>query len=139
GRRGFLKAVCLGGEYNYISSTAFLRMLYAMARGYVKGYDCSKYSVVSLDDSLIPVEELDEGDWYAVVAPLKGWRYDWRERVWVKNGVRFRHMHYFTLEIFERGVYSNLNVENRDVVDVGAFVGDTAIYFASRGARRVIA
>ncbi|MGC9113371.1 FkbM family methyltransferase [Acidilobus sp.] len=32
-----------------------------------------------------------------------------------------------------------LNVEGRSVLDVGAFVGDSAIYFALRGARRVVA
>ncbi|ADL19061.1 predicted SAM-dependent methyltransferase [Acidilobus saccharovorans 345-15] len=35
--------------------------------------------------------------------------------------------------------YVMLNVEGRSVLDVGAFVGDSAIYFALRGARRVVA
>src|SRR5579859_2299559 len=36
-------------------------------------------------------------------------------------------------------MYKDLNVRDRDVLDVGANVGDTAIYFALKGARRVIA
>jgi FkbM family methyltransferase len=35
--------------------------------------------------------------------------------------------------------YGVVNVVGRDIVDVGAFVGDTALYFVSRGARRVFA
>ena len=42
-------------------------------------------------------------------------------------------------EIFEYGDYDALNVNGRVVVDVGAFVGDSAIYFALKGAKRVIA
>ncbi|WP_052307195.1 FkbM family methyltransferase [Thermogladius calderae] len=42
-------------------------------------------------------------------------------------------------EIFITRVYEKLNVAGRVVVDVGAFVGDSAIYFAVRGAEKVIA
>jgi methyltransferase, FkbM family len=35
--------------------------------------------------------------------------------------------------------YSVVDVRNRDVVDVGAFVGDTAVYFIKRGAHKVLA
>jgi len=40
-------------------------------------------------------------------------------------------------EIFIKEIYRPLNVEDRVVVDIGAFVGDTAIYFALRGAKHV--
>jgi FkbM family methyltransferase len=36
-------------------------------------------------------------------------------------------------------MYKSLGVKNRVVVDIGAFVGDSPIYFALRGAKRVIA
>jgi len=42
-------------------------------------------------------------------------------------------------ENFLGGAYDDLVVGGRVVVDVGAFVGDSAIYFALRGARSVIA
>jgi len=32
-----------------------------------------------------------------------------------------------------------VDVKNKSVVDIGAFVGDTAIYFAIKGAEKVIA
>jgi FkbM family methyltransferase len=37
------------------------------------------------------------------------------------------------------GMYGMLDVAGRDVLDVGANIGDSALYFASRGAKRVIA
>ncbi len=41
--------------------------------------------------------------------------------------------------VFFRGEYASLQVRGRTVVDVGAAIGDTAIYFALNGAARVIA
>jgi FkbM family methyltransferase len=43
------------------------------------------------------------------------------------------------LENFVGGAYDDLDVGGRTIVDVGAGVGDTAILFSLRGARRVIA
>ncbi|MDG6908717.1 MAG: hypothetical protein JRN20_23365, partial [Nitrososphaerota archaeon] len=40
-------------------------------------------------------------------------------------------------EMFEQGVY-DCSVEGKTVVDIGSSVGDSPIYFASKGARRVI-
>jgi len=42
-------------------------------------------------------------------------------------------------ENFLGGVYDDLDVSGKTVVDVGAGVGDTAMLFALRGARRIIA
>ncbi|MEM4056966.1 MAG: FkbM family methyltransferase [Thermoplasmatales archaeon] len=41
-------------------------------------------------------------------------------------------------EVFFDEVYNFLKVEGKDVIDIGANIGDTAIYFAIKGARKVI-
>jgi FkbM family methyltransferase len=41
--------------------------------------------------------------------------------------------------VFVEDVYRWLPVEGKDVLDVGASIGDSPLYFAARGARRVIA
>ncbi|MEM3771622.1 MAG: FkbM family methyltransferase [Candidatus Micrarchaeia archaeon] len=41
--------------------------------------------------------------------------------------------------VFYREEYKNLDVKNKTVIDIGASIGDTAIYFALKGARNVIA
>lgn len=53
--------------------------------------------------------------------------------------VIFKHMYGPLLEVFDKGEFRHVNVKGMDVVDVGAFVGDSAVYFALRGAKRVIA
>jgi len=42
-------------------------------------------------------------------------------------------------EVFVMEIYSRLNVAGKDVLDIGAFLGDTAIYFALKGARKIYA
>lgn len=41
--------------------------------------------------------------------------------------------------VFATGIYNSLDVRGRVVIDVGASIGDSAIYFAIRGAERVYA
>jgi len=51
----------------------------------------------------------------------------------------FEFLYDIVFENFIGGAYSDVDVRDRTVVDVGAGVGDTAILFSLRGARRVIA
>lgn len=51
----------------------------------------------------------------------------------------FEFLHDIVHENFIGGAYDTLNVANKTVVDIGVGVGDTAILFALRGARRIIA
>jgi len=74
-----------------------------------------------------------------LLATVLDWQYDESCNCWVKNGVRVKFMHSMILEAIDYCVYGAVNVRGRDVVDVGAYIGDTAIYFALKGARRVIA
>jgi tRNA/tmRNA/rRNA uracil-C5-methylase (TrmA/RlmC/RlmD family) len=50
--------------------------------------------------------------------------------------IRDRAMIY---ETFIKQMYSVVDVRGKTVIDIGAYVGDTAIYFVLRGARKVIA
>lgn len=40
-------------------------------------------------------------------------------------------------EVFARGVYSELNFEGKDVIDIGTALGDTVVYFGLFGAKNV--
>ena len=52
---------------------------------------------------------------------------------------RFKELRYPILFTFITNIYGLLNVRNKIVIDVGAYIGDSAIYFALRGAKKVIA
>jgi len=67
------------------------------------------------------------------------WVYDNSCKCYVRNNVKFKQIHRAIYHVFDCGDYESLNVNGKVVIDVGAFVGDSAIYFILRGARRVIA
>ncbi|MGD2065927.1 MAG: FkbM family methyltransferase, partial [Candidatus Bathyarchaeota archaeon] len=43
------------------------------------------------------------------------------------------------LETYRNNSYGQYNLKNKTVVDVGAFIADSSIYFATKGAKKVIA
>jgi len=66
------------------------------------------------------------------------WVYDNSCNCYVRNNVRFKQIHWTIYQVFDCGEYEPSNVKDRVVVDIGAYVGDSAIYFALKGARKVI-
>lgn len=67
------------------------------------------------------------------------WKYDTLYGCWVRGNVKFKYWHNNILQIFDYGHWDGLDVEGKVVVDIGAFIGDSSIYFALRGAKKVIA
>lgn len=129
---------CLDGGIDAIAPDIYRTLAQASAMGIVKTVLCEKRVMIPRDGSWIPYTEFLMGTGI-LEALAQGWRYDYSGKYWYKGGVRFRHMHSPILEVFEYGSYEDLEVSGRVVVDVGAFVGDSPIYFVLRGARLVIA
>jgi len=138
-KKRYITVKCVDNCVSEAPLMAFTRLLYAQKMNVIRRYDCCKGVVELINGASIPIDEVANGDVYALVAPLRGWKFDENEKMWLKYGVRFRHMYYSILEIFDEGVYEVVNCKDKDVIDVGAFVGDSAIYFILKGAKRVIA
>ena len=88
----------------------------------------------------VPLKEMDHvarGAEAVLRAIESGWIY--RGQYWEKGDVKFVHMRWPIIETFEEGQYDVMDVKGRHVVDVGAFIGDSAIRFALRGAEKVYA
>jgi len=112
------------------------------SRGLIRLIECNghKAVVIYASEIQVPIQEFEKSNACAIDLAVKnGWVYDLTNGFWFKNSVKFRHMYWFILDIFDYGEYESLNVVGRVVVDVGAYVGDSAIYFALKGAKRVIA
>ena len=85
--------------------------------------------------SLREIEIFGLGD---VIKSLKfGWLY--YKNYWEKNNIRFKNMYFPIYEVFEEEEYKFLNVKDKNVLDIGAFVGDSSIYFILKGAKKVYA
>ncbi|AGJ62259.1 SAM-dependent methyltransferase [Sulfolobus islandicus LAL14/1] len=68
----------------------------------------------------------------------RGWKYENGIIEKSDGSVKFKYTSYSVLEVFEENVYGNTNVSNKEVIDIGANVGDSSIYFALKGAKKVI-
>ena len=86
----------------------------------------------------LPLKEIEILGFGNIIKLLKaGWLY--YENYWEKNNVKFKHLYYAIYDVFEEEDYKFLNVKDKNVLDIGAFVGDSAIYFILKGAKKVYA
>jgi hypothetical protein len=139
---GFLRVdsigvVCRDGSKGLIPARAYGVLVNDYYNGYVTNYDCREGIATYMNKVRVPIEEVRLRGSLGIVV-RNGWVYDMVGRFWLRGNVRFRHMYRSILEVFDYGEYEPLGVEGRVVVDVGAFVGDSTIYFALKGADRVI-
>ncbi len=120
-----------------LSPEGFERFVGRFSRGFTKSIECvnGRLLVNGVEVNRIDDVIRDTKTW----AKVLGWVYDMVNGFWFKGNAKFRHMYWLIIEIFHYGVYESLGVEGRVVVDVGAFIGDSAIYFALKGAKRVLA
>jgi FkbM family methyltransferase len=95
---------------------------------------------VLLNDEIhfIPVENLS---YYSIDELLSYLRKGWEcwGSYWEKGKAKFKHIYYSITRIFEEKKWDFLNVQNKSVLDIGAFVGDSSIYFILKGAKKVYA
>ena len=86
----------------------------------------------------VPLKEIENVGISITIKLLKsGWLY--YKNYWEKNGVKFKHLYNAINETFEEKQWDFLNVQNKSVLDIGAFVGDSPIYFILKGAKKVYA
>jgi len=133
-----IRVTCKDGSRSIISMRAYGVLVNDYYDGYVTNYDCREGIATYVNKVRVPIGELKKSSDIGL-AVEKGWAYDMVYTFWLKDGMKFRHMYWPIIEIFHYGEYEPLDVNGRVVVDVGAYIGDSAIYFALKGAKRVIA
>jgi FkbM family methyltransferase len=120
-----------------LSPETFERVVSRFSRGLFKSIECVNGRLLVNGVEVNGIDDVirDTETWTKVL----GWDYDTVDGFWFKGNAKFKHMRSTILEIFDYGEYALLDVKGKDIVDVGAFVGDSAVYFALRGAKRIIA
>jgi len=133
-----IKVICKDGSRSIISMRAYGGLVNDYYYGYLTNYDCKEGIATYMNKAHVPIKELEKSSDIGF-AVENGWAYDLANKYWIKNNVRFRNMHWPIIEVFDFGNYEGIDVNGKVVIDVGAFVGDTAIYFLLKGAKKVIA
>jgi FkbM family methyltransferase len=132
----FLTLICRDGSIFQIPIWLYGILINGFYDNLLMEILCKEQMIIA-KNSIIPLQELYVSNG-ALDALLHGWKYDKKHSHWFKDNIKFRHMYRATPWVFY-GLYNLLNVKNKIVIDVGAFVGDSAIYFALRGAKKIIA
>ncbi len=91
----------------------------------------TKIQDFKVDDHIIK-----EGFEFVYEGVRRGWKY--KDGILEKEGVFFKYVSRSVFEVFDGHAYDNINVYGRDVIDIGANVGDSSIYFALKGAKKVV-
>jgi FkbM family methyltransferase len=120
-----------------LSPEVFGKIVNRFSHGFIKSIECINHKlfvngieVNSINDVVYDLE---------TYARVLGWTYDAVHGFWYKDNIKFRYMRTPILEIFEEGMYEMVDVKGKIVVDVGAYISDSAIDFALKGAKRVFA
>jgi len=108
---------------NKVNATPYLLrlLLHAIDLGHVRGIHCS------------------DGEFIVINAHGNEVRIKYDNGYYVINGYRFKMIRRPFIDSFLSEDYHDVNMRNKIIIDVGAYIGDSAIYFALKGARRVIA
>ena len=86
----------------------------------------------------VPINTLYSNDIGGIVVLLKSdWQY--KDNYWEKDRIKFKYAHGSITQVFDKEDYKFLDVQNKSVLDIGAFVGDSPIYFILKGAKKVYA
>jgi hypothetical protein len=134
--RKTIRVKCVTGGERALTVSEIYRLLLGLRTGSIVGYYCGDNTVELCSGSRAKLSEMFKVD---IEAPLYGWKYN-SEGFWELNGVKMKRVTTTVIEVFNKRYYDCLrHVEGRDVIDIGAGVGDSAVYFALRGAKRVIA
>jgi FkbM family methyltransferase len=127
------------GETITISRFHYPRLIYYYYLGYIENIGKDEINL-KIDDKTfqLPLKEIEFlGLGHIIKITKANWLY--YKNYWEKNNIRFKHVYGAIYEIFEDEDYKFLNVKDRNVLDIGAFVGDSAIYFILKGAKKVYA
>ena len=134
---------CRGGATNIISRELYLQLIDFLESEVLAGCVGGNLKLnIGGKTQLVPLEEVKQSQgWLHLItrALEHGWTYNIQGRYWERGGVKFIHMHQIIFVTFENEEYGVVDVRGRQVVDVGAFIGDSAIYFSLKGAERVYA
>jgi len=121
-----------------VSRLLYPRIIYYYHLGYI--IDINKNEIkIKLDDKIysIPINALYSNDIGGILTFIKlNWQY--KNNYWEKNNIKFKYAYGSISEIFDNEDYKFLNVKDKNVLDIGAFVGDSPIYFILKGAKKSI-
>ena len=139
-RKQNIKLKLINGDIIDIPRFLYPGIIYYYYLGYIIDINKNDIKIRSLGNKTysIPINALYSNNIGEIILLIKSnWQY--KKDYWEKNGIKFKHAYGTIIEVFEEDYYKFLNVQNKSVLDIGAFIGDSSIYFILKGAKKVYA
>jgi FkbM family methyltransferase len=127
------------GETITVSRFLYPRLIYYYYLGYLNNINKNEISF-KIDNKVcsLPINVLSSNNIGGIIFLIKSnWQY--KNDCWEKNGIKFKHAYGSISDVFDLEEYKFLNVKDKNVLDIGAFIGDSPIYFILKGAKKVYA
>jgi FkbM family methyltransferase len=127
------------GETLVVSRYTYSEILHYYYQGYI--IDINKNEIkFKINNKIysIPINNFYSRSIHDFIKTIKaGWEY--KSDYWEKDGIKFKNYYATIYDVFVDEQYAYLNVKDKNVLDIGAFVGDSPIYFILKGAKKVYA
>ena len=139
-RKQNIKLKLRNGETLEVPRSTYSEIVYYYYHGYIMDINKNEIKLkINNKTYPIPINNFYYSDGiYNVIKAIKaGWEY--KDDYWEKDGIKFKHYYATIWDVFVDEQYVYLNVKDKSVLDIGAFVGDSAIYFILKGAKKVYA
>jgi FkbM family methyltransferase len=127
------------GDTINISRIIYPRIIYYYYIGYIENITKDGiYFKINNKTFQVPLKEIENVGISITIKLLKsGWLY--YKNYWEKDEIKFKHIYSSIYDTFVEEDYKFLNVQNKSILDIGAFIGDSPIYFVLKGAKKVYA
>ncbi|QIW24507.1 FkbM family methyltransferase [Sulfolobus sp. S-194] len=127
------KLINLGGVL--IDKGAFALLARELSNGRIKSFKILRDKII-VNDYSVDITKSNLSHSTLLLSAIYNWNV--HENYVEKNGIKLKSLNYSAIEIFEYGIYNVIDVKNREVVDIGANIGDSTIFFTLKGAKEVI-
>ena len=127
----------------------FKRILIALRDSLINSIDCNSRTFTAINGISLPIDKLSSLSYDVLRLFSKGLFskgdciFDLYDGVWIHrvSGLKFKELRTSIIDVLCLNHYplDDIDLRGREVVDVGAYVGDSTLYFLYRGAEKVIA
>ena len=134
---------CRDGGMLNLNRFEFKRILAALRDSIINDIDCNNKTFTAINDTSLPIDKL-----FSLFHTLRWFSkedciFDQFNGVWIHRftGLKFKELRASIVEILCLNSYplDDIDLRGKEVVDVGAYVGDSTLYFLYRGAEKVVA
>jgi len=135
---------CRDGGILNLNRFEYRRFIVALRDSLIKDISCIDKTFTAANGFTLPLDKLFSLDYTVLQSFSKeGCLFDFLDGYWIHrvSGLKFKELRTGVVEVLCLGHYplNDIDLRGKEVVDIGAYVGDSTLYFLYKGAEKIIA